>query len=247
MQNDLKSYFIYGKHSTLSALQNKNRKIIKALCTQEFWENAIFKKYILQKKFQLTSRAELDKLLGTNSIHQGIAIETMPITSQDFKSINLSLDQIIIIIDKITDQQNFGSILRSAVTFGVNTIITSSKHCVRENASLAKAASGALEFVNIVEVVNINQIIEILKKHHFWIDGLDHEGKTYTHQYKAPSKLDIVLGSEDQGISKLTKQKCDILIKIPMLQNQIIDSLNVGVATGICLYELFKSKIHQSS
>jgi 23S rRNA (guanosine2251-2'-O)-methyltransferase len=170
-------------------------------------------------------------------------VETMPITSKDLKLLDLSKKQTLIILDQITDQQNFGSILRSATTFGVNTIIVPSKNCAKENSSLAKAASGALEFVNIIEVVNINQTIEMLKKNYFWIVGLDHEAQNYIHQYNAPDKIAVVLGSEDQGIRKLTKEKCDTLLKIPIIQNQMIDSLNVGVATGICLYELFKNTL----
>jgi len=242
MQTRAKQYFIYGKHSALSALKNPDRTITKVLCTKDFIENKDFKKYILSKKFQEVSRAELDKLLGTNSIHQGIAIETMPITSTDLNIIDFNTSQTIIILDQITDQQNFGSILRSAVTFGIKNIIISSKNCVKENSSLAKAASGALEFVNIIEVVNINQTIDLLTKKGFWTIGLDHNCETYLHDYKIPEKLAIVLGSEDQGIRKLTKEKCDTLVKIPIIQNDSIDSLNVSVACSISLYEIFKKR-----
>jgi 23S rRNA (guanosine2251-2'-O)-methyltransferase len=242
MTTKAKYYFIYGKHAALSALKNPNRVISKILCTKDFIENKDFKKYILSKNFREVSRAELDKLLGTNSIHQGIAVETMPITSDDLATIDLEQNQSLIILDQITDQQNFGSILRSAVTFGIKNIIVSSKNCAKENSSLAKAASGALEFVNIVEVVNINQTIEILKKKGFWTIGLDHNSSTYLHEYQIPDKLAIILGSEDQGIRKLTREKCDTLVKIPIIQNDSIDSLNVSVACAISLYEIFKKR-----
>lgn len=242
MTTKTKQYFIYGKHAALSALKNPNRVINKVLCIRDFIENKDYKKYIQARRFQEVSRADLDKLLGTNSIHQGIALETLPITCEDLDSIDFNTNQSIIILDQVTDQQNFGSILRSAVTFGVKNIIVSSKNCAKENSSLAKAASGALEFVNIIEVVNINQTIESLKKKGFWTIGLDHNAQTYLHEYKIPDKLAIILGSEDQGIRKLTREKCDTLVKIPIIQNESIDSLNVSIACAISLYEVFKQR-----
>jgi 23S rRNA (guanosine2251-2'-O)-methyltransferase len=237
-----KPYFIYGKHSVLSALKNPNRSILRALCIEEFTNNKDFKKYISSANFQITSRANLDKLLGTSSVHQGIAIEVLPITSHDLEIIDFNAHQTVVILDQITDQHNFGSILRSAVTFNIKNIIISSTNCVKENSTLAKTSSGALELVNLIEVVNINQTIETLKKKDFWVIGLDHNAEACLHEYQAPNKLAIILGSEDQGIRKLTKQKCDTLVKIPILQTNLIDSLNVSIAASISFYEIFKQR-----
>jgi 23S rRNA (guanosine2251-2'-O)-methyltransferase len=241
MKSKSKPYFLYGKHTTLAALQNPKRQIINALCTQDFLCNPEFKKHITKLNYKIITKAYLDKLLGTSSVHQGIAIETLPITSQNLDSINLSSKQTVVILDHLTDNQNFGSILRSAVTFNITNIIIPSDHCVKENGGLAKAASGALELVNMIEVVNINQAIETLKKNGFWVIGLDHDAQTKLHEYAMPPKLAIVLGSEDQGIRKLTRSKCDTLVKIPIIQSNLIDSLNVSVAASITFYEIFKT------
>lgn len=238
-----KNYFLYGKHAVLAALKNPERKIIKGLCISDFWQNPDFKKYLKLHHFEEKTRQELDKLLGTNSIHQGIALLVEPITIDDVKSLDLNRPQTIIILDQITDPQNLGSIMRSASAFNAKTIITSSKNCVKESAILAKTSSGALENIKLVEVVNINQTIDWLKKQGYWVIGLDHNANVYIHQYQAPEKLAIVLGSEGDGIRKLTKEKCDILIKIPMLQENSLDSLNVSIATSVALYEIFKQKI----
>ncbi len=243
MNSKSNSYFIYGKHSTLSALKNPNRKIISALCTEEFLNNKDFRHYISQSKFKIVPRAEIDKLLGTNCVHQGIAIETMPVTSHNLDIINYNEPQTILICDQITDQHNFGSILRSAIKFNAQNVIVSSTNCAKENSTLAKTSSGALELVNLIEVVNINQTIEKLKKMGFWIIGLDHNAEEYLHNYKAPDKVAIVLGSEDKGIRKLTREKCDHLFKIPMVENNLIDSLNVSIASSIALYEIFKQRM----
>ncbi len=237
------TYFIYGKHATLAALQNPKRSIKKAFCIKDFWQNPDFKKYINMHHFQEKTRAELDKLLGTNCVHQGIAIETQALTCNEIKDLDLSKEKTIVILDQITDMHNFGSILRSASTFGTKIIITASKNCVKENGTLAKTSSGALEMVQIVEVVNINQTIEFLKKIGFWIIGLDHNANSYLHNYSIPNQVAIILGSEGSGIRKLTKEKCDSLVKIPILQENSLDSLNVSVAASISLYEIFKQRI----
>lgn len=241
MKSKTKSYFLYGKHTTLAAMQNPKRKIINILCAQDFLENPEFKKHILKLPHKIVTKAYLDKLLGTSSVHQGIAIETLPITSQSLDSIDFTLKQTLVILDHLTDNQNFGSILRSATTFNIANIIIPADHCVKENGALAKAASGALELINLIEVININQTIETLKKNGFWIVGLDHDAELKLQDYQIPPKLAIVLGSEDQGIRKLTKSKCDTLLKIPIIQNNLIDSLNVSIAASITFYEIFKN------
>ena len=242
MHNRQNSYFIYGKYSVISALNNPKRKILEAFCIKEFFENKELKKYISASPFQETSRATLDKMLGTNCVHQGIAIKTLPLTIKDIKSIDLDTEQTILILDQIADHHNFGAILRSAVTFNVQNVIIASTNCAHENSSLAKASSGALELVNIIEVVNISQTMEWLKKNGFWIMGLDHNAQMHLHQYQSPTKLAIVLGNEASGMRKLTRQKCDTIVKIPIIQNQMLDSLNASTACAIALYEIFKQK-----
>jgi 23S rRNA (guanosine2251-2'-O)-methyltransferase len=243
MNSKIKPYFLYGKHASLAAMQNPKRQIINILCTQDLLDNGDFKKYIIKFNHKIVTKAYLDKLLGTNSVHQGIAIEALPITSRNLNSVNLDLNQTIVILDHLTDNQNFGSILRSAITFNIANIIIPADHCVKEGGALAKAGSGALELVNLVEVVNINQTIETLKKSGFWIAGLDHDAELNLQNYKAPSKLVIILGSEDKGMRKLTRSKCDVLLKIPIVQNNLIDSLNVAIAASITFYEIFKANI----
>lgn len=232
------SYVLYGKHACLAALQNSRRQILKIFCTNEIFNDPLFSRHIAKGNYKILPKPEIDKLFSSHTAHQGIALQVLPITNRDLSS-TLSQKRIAI-LDQITDPQNLGAILRSAAAFGVKNIIIPQDNAAKENANLAKIASGALETVSITEVVNLTQTIKKLKDAGFWVIGLDHNAKTLIQDYSAPEKLAIVLGNENSGIRPLVQKQCDLLVKIPMKLTNLLDSLNVSTAAAIAFYEMFK-------
>lgn len=232
------SYILYGKHACLAALQNNRRQILKIFASNEIFNDPLFNKHIAKGNYKILPKPEIDKLFPTHTAHQGIALQVLPITNRDLTS---ALNQKrVAILDQITDPQNLGALLRSAAAFGVKNIIVPQDNAAKENANLAKIASGALETVSITEVVNLAQTIKKLKDAGFWIIGLDHNAKTLIQDYPAPEKLAIVLGNENSGIRPLVQKQCDLLVKIPMQPTTLLDSLNVSTAAAIAFYEMFK-------
>ena len=142
----------------------------------------------------------------------------------------------VAILDQITDPQNIGAIIRSAAAFGITKLLLPADNTPEENASIAKAASGALETVQIAKVVNLKMAIEILKKKGFWIVGLDAHGNNDLNDLAKFNKVAIIIGSEDKGLRPLTIKSCDLLVKIPISEK--VESLNASNAASIIFYFL---------
>jgi 23S rRNA (guanosine2251-2'-O)-methyltransferase len=151
---------------------------------------------------------------------------------------------IIIMLDQVTDPNNIGSILRSCALFNCSSVIVSKDNAPDVTATMAKAASGALEKVNYISVVNLSRAIIQLKKNNYWIYGFDsNENIKQNKSLDLPKKCVLVFGSEGKGLRNLTKKECDHIISIPMKSDKEynIDSLNVSNACSIALYEHFKN------
>lgn len=149
-------------------------------------------------------------------------------------------ESVVVVLDGIQDPRNFGAILRSCEAFGVDGIIIPDRNSVKVNETVIKTSTGAIEYVDIIEVTNISMALEKLKKYGFWVYGAEAEGAKEYFEEKYPVKTCLVLGSEGQGIRKKVKEYCDIMIKIPMFGK--INSLNVSVAGGILLSEISKNR-----
>ncbi len=149
-------------------------------------------------------------------------------------------DPFIVILDGIEDVHNLGSIIRTAETAGVHGIIIPKRRAASVNATVVKTSAGAVEYMKIARVNNINETIKYLKNEGIWICGTDMQTNTiYSNQdYKMP--IAIVIGSEGSGMSRLTKENCDFIVKIPMKGN--INSLNASVSAGIVMYEVVKNR-----
>ena len=146
----------------------------------------------------------------------------------------------ILILDGIEDPHNLGSIIRTAETAGVHGIIIPKRRAASVNSTVSKVSAGAVEYMKIARVNNINETIRYLKEQDVWICGTDMDTNTiYTKQdYKMP--IAIVIGSEGFGMSRLVKENCDFLVKIPMKGK--ITSLNASVSAGIIMYEVVKNR-----
>lgn len=190
-------------------------------------------------------RKKLDSISETGA-HQGVVALVSPYkycAVEDIFECAYSKGEkpFIVILDEIEDPHNFGAIIRTAEVCGVHGIIIPKRRNVGITPTVYKATAGAIEHMNIAKVTNINTVIDFLKEKNVWVYGADMEGKEYCFDAKFDGATAIVIGSEGKGISKLTKEKCDVLVKIPMMGQ--INSLNASVAGGIIMYEVLKQKI----
>ena len=144
----------------------------------------------------------------------------------------------VLILDQVTDPQNIGAIIRSCAAFGTKAVIVQDKNSPQESGSMAKAAAGTMELVPVVRVTNLARAIETLKKHNFWIVGMDGYAKDNVDKIDKNAKLGVVMGSEGSGMRRLIEESCDITVRLPI--NPKVESLNVSTAAAVVLYELSK-------
>lgn len=189
-------------------------------------------------------RKKLDQLSQTG-VHQGVIAQITPYKYCDVDDIiNYAEEKgenpFIVILDEIEDPHNFGSIIRTAETCGVHGIIIPKRRNVGLTPAVYKASVGAIEHMKIAKITNINSAIDKLKERDIWVYGADMNGENYCYDVDFRGAVALIIGSEGKGILKLTKNKCDVLVKIPMVGN--ISSLNASVAGGILMYEVLKQK-----
>jgi 23S rRNA (guanosine2251-2'-O)-methyltransferase len=229
-------YLIYGKHSAIECLNNTKREILKIWCTKRFYldYSALISKFV----FDIISGDDLDSLVkGAN--HQGIVIETQDSGTLSTEEI-LHTSSRIGILDGITDPHNLGAIIRSAVAFGFDAVVTGKTNSAGESATVARVASGALEHINLLKVTNISRTMSNLKEKGFWIIGLDcNAAESIEHPLMNSAKIVIVLGSEGSGLRPLIRKGCDALVNIPMSK---ISSINVSNAASIAFYIASKKR-----
>ena len=190
-------------------------------------------------------RRKLDEMSQTSS-HQGVIAVVTPYKYFQLDDIFKYAEEkgekpFIIILDEIEDPHNFGSIIRTAEVCGAHGIIIPKRKNVGATPTVYKTSAGAIEHVKIAKVTNINAAIEEIKERGVWVYGADMDAENYIFNTDLTGAVALVIGSEGKGISKLTKEKCDVLVKIPMVGK--ITSLNASVAGGIIMYEIMKQKI----
>lgn len=240
---------IEGRNSVMEALNSNNVTIEQIFVLDGNMSgsiNTIFaiakEKHIVVKK---VDKRKLDRISQTG-VHQGVIAKVTPYKYCELEDIldyasERGESPFIIILDEIQDPHNFGAIIRTAEVSGVHGIIIPKRRNVGITPTVYKSSAGAVEYMKICKVTNLNTIIEKLKKENIWIYGADMTGENYCFDVDFNSSIALIIGSEGKGISKLTKQKCDKLVKIPMMGN--ISSLNASVAAGMLMYEILKQKI----
>lgn len=178
---------------------------------------------------------QMNEITGIKT-HQGVALSIKPYSYYTYEQISSSATKLLI-LDGITDTNNFGAIIRSAAAFGVDGIVISKSRTVNVNATTYKTSVGTINKTKIIRVSNLNYFIEKIKKENFFVVGLEADGdKTLNELDLKNEKVAIVVGSENKGISHLLSKNCDFLASIPMKNS--VESLNVSVATAIALYAL---------
>ncbi len=233
---------IFGLHACIAALTNPKRVTNKIICTKQVFEkyrNLIENKNI--KDVYIKKRNHIDSALGLTT-HQGIVIYCNRLLQANTLE-EIEKENLVLILDSLTDSQNVGSIMRTAFLFGVKTILYTKYNSFEINPYLIKSASGAFEEIQLVEIINLNQTIDFLKKKKFWIVGLDTKSKKKISTIPNDIKLAIILGSENKGIKKLSLEKCDFRVNIKTIKSKLVDSLNVSHATAIVLYEVNSERI----
>ena len=236
--------WIWGKHSVFEALKSE-RPINRIWCTSEIFSSEKF--YILLKELKLKGvlieEVSWNRLsqLTFGASHQGVALQlasSKTITLEkliDYSRKNTA-NPIILALDGITDPHNLGAIIRSAEAFDCKGIIIPQRRSAGLTGTVAKVAAGALEYLPVARVVNLNRALEELKKRGFIVIGLSGDGKLPISSFEEKTPLVVIIGSEDKGISLLTQKKCDFLIRIPLKGKT--SSLNASVATAISLFHL---------
>lgn len=193
---------------------------------------------------QYVERSKLDEMSVTHA-HQGvIAIASAHTYVEVVDILEISKqkgeDGFVIILDEITDPHNLGSILRTADACGANGVIIPKRRSVGLTPIVAKSSAGAIEYMPVAKVSNIAQTIDYLKKEGYWIAGAEMEAKEYYYEANLKGPIAIVIGSEGKGMGRLIKEKCDFLLKIPMLGN--VSSLNAAIAGAILMYEVTRQR-----
>lgn len=191
---------------------------------------------------QTVDRNKLDSMSEGNA-HQGVVAL---VTGFEYSTINdilqrakdLNESPFVIILDGIEDTHNLGAIVRTAECAGVHGVIIPKRRSAMVNQTVYKASAGAVEHMLIANVTNITNCIEELKDNGLWIYGADMDGKDYYYNTKLEGAIGLVIGNEGKGISRLVKEKCDVIVKIPMLGK--ISSLNASNAAAILIYEVVR-------
>lgn len=240
-------HWLYGTHPVLAALTNPARRCYRLLATVET-EHALAGRLARllaarpDLRPEILARAEIDRLLP-GAVHQGLAVEVEPLPEPVLDEVLHACaareHAILVALDQVTDPHNVGAILRSAAAFGALGVVLTERHAPSATAILAKAASGALETVPLVRVTNLARAMDDIKAAGLWCAGLDAEGTTTLAEARLDGRVALVLGAEGRGLRRLTRERCDLLVRIPMASGSIA-SLNVSNAAAVALYELFR-------
>ncbi|MBF0155089.1 MAG: 23S rRNA (guanosine(2251)-2'-O)-methyltransferase RlmB [Magnetococcales bacterium] len=196
-----------------------------------------------QARLRFVDRPSLDRLTGCKE-HQGVAAHVLPRPQPQWSDLVEQLPRLpaplLLLLDGIEDPHNLGAILRSAAAFGVTAVVQTRDRCAPLTPAAEKAAAGATAHIDLVRVTNLAQALEELRQMFIPIYGLEGLAETTLSEVDLTSPLALVMGGESNGLRRLTREKCDRLLAIPMAGG--VGSLNVSVATGVALYEAFRQR-----
>ena len=236
------SFFIIGQHAVIEALRNPNRKVLRIFLTEESKKNihrkSPKKNLLSDVKVYFKTKKELDKYsTKENLLHQGYVAEIehfeFPLLKDFVKEKN---DITLVCLDGVTDPRNIGSLIRSAAAFGVDGIIIKERNFPSDSKLMFKAASGAIEYLNIFTVSNINSTLKNLKNKNFWVYGFDGNGEKNFTDIEWKGNNILLFGSEGSGMHHHTSKYADFLVKIDI--NKKIESLNISNSAAIVFHHL---------
>lgn len=237
---------IFGRNAVMELLKS-GHSVNKIFITAGIRDGSIQKILGLAKAagvvVEFTSREKLDKLCGGR--HQGVAAQA---AAADYSTVEEILEfaesknesPFIILLDELEDPQNFGAILRTAEAVGVHGVIIPKRRSVQLNATVFKTSAGAAEYVKVAQVTNVAQTLKSFHELGLKIVGTDMNAELNFRQAQLSGGIVLIIGNEGKGMRRLTRESCDLLIKIPMLGK--INSLNASVAGAVLMYEIQRQR-----
>jgi 23S rRNA (guanosine2251-2'-O)-methyltransferase len=241
---------IYGIHTVLAQLKSKPQNIQRIWIQEDKKETRLNNIIELAEKnnIQITkvTKEKLNEI--SNQQHQGVicVLQEDQTTTYDLQGIiklSLAQQQLLLVLDGITDPHNLGACIRSADAFGADAVIIPQDRSAQVNATVHKVSCGASQNIPVTVVGNLARTLTDLKAQGFWIYGLAGEAEESLNNIEFITPTVLVLGAEESGLRRLTKEHCDFLVRIPMLGS--VASLNVSVATGISLFEVQRQRALQ--
>lgn len=239
---------IFGQHAVRTALK-RDAKRIRGLMFQKGRrdEKAQALLELAEQQglsVQMAPRGQMDELTA-GGVHQGVIAFCIPMKSQNERFLDTMLDELeqpafLLVLDGVTDPHNLGACLRTADAAGVHAVIAPKDKSAPLNATVAKVACGAAEAIPYVQVTNLARTLQSLQQRGIWITGTAGEAEQLVTQADMKGPMALVMGAEGKGMRRLTREHCDQLVKIPMAGE--VSSLNVSVATGICLFEAVRQR-----
>jgi 23S rRNA (guanosine2251-2'-O)-methyltransferase len=225
---------LYGRHAVFAALDNPERQHRKLWLTPQTAKTIVIPPGL---NVQYGDDHDLGRLCPPDAPHQGYVLEVEPLDSVWLGDILASADdganRPLVVLDQVTDPHNVGAIMRSAVAFGARALVTQDRHSPAETGVLARSASGALESLPWVRVVNLARALGEIGDAGFWRIALDGDAPTTLEAALGSSQPALVLGSEGEGLRQLTREHCDQVARLPIAG---VESLNVSNAAAIALY-----------
>jgi len=223
---------LYGFHAVREAVRIQRRKILDIYATEAAAQRLQGEIAHAGLSLHIVTAEDLARRLGAGAVHQGLMLEALPLEPLDLSSI-VSQSGIVLVLDQITDPHNAGAILRTAAAFGVDALVMTERHAPEMAGVAAKAASGGLEHVAIVRVVNLARALEHLGDMGYLRLGLDSDAQTDLAKVELRRPVALVLGGEGKGLRRLSRENCDVLVRLDM--PGAIKSLNVSNACAVAL------------
>lgn len=228
--------WLWGTHAVTAALRNPDRKCRKLLSSQGVDPGVLVQAQRRKVVVEAADPAAISRVLPREAVHQGLALQVFPLEEPDLISVLEASKRpcCLVVLDQVTDPHNFGAVIRSAAAFGASAVIVQDRHSPPLNGVLAKAASGALETVPIVPVVNIARTLEQLGREGFLRLAFADEASETLETLDLRRDTVLVLGSEGEGLRRLTRENCDTSVRLPT--TAAMPSLNVSNAAAVALY-----------
>lgn len=241
---------LVGRNAVTEALKS-GRGINKLWIASRDREGSVAEIAALAKErgivVQYVERAKIEALAGGHR-HQGVLAYVAPVPYAELEDILKAAEAkgeapFLVLLDELEDPHNLGALLRTADATGVHGILIPKRRSVSLNATVAKTSAGAVEYVPVARIGNIAQTLKKLKEKGFWVAGADMDGEKAYYEADLTGPLVLVVGSEGKGMSRLTKEACDFIVRMPMVGR--INSLNASVAGSILMYESMRQRLQK--
>ena len=252
INTELPEDVLIGRNAVIEAIRS-GRGINKLLIADGDKEGSVKEVISLAKEqgivIRFVERSKIEGIAG-GLRHQGVLAYVAPVAYSDLETILQAAETkgeapFLLLLDELEDPHNLGALLRTADATGVHGVLIPKRRSVPLTATVAKTSAGAVEYVPVARIGNIAQTLRKLKDKGFWVAGADMDGSQNYYEADLTGPLVLVVGSEGHGMSRLTKEQCDFIVKMPMVGK--INSLNASVAGSILMYESMRQRLQKKS